>query len=428
MTNLDDALQDLSEVVQHRLVVLDERMRVIAYSIHESEEDRARLSHLLAHSDTWPPLPAGADGPVVRDAGDGTRWVVHPLRDDRHRVGHLLHARAKGVPAPDAAILADGAARLGALLSLRTRSAEREAARAGELLSSLLAPRAPADERERAAAALVAEGLLGLWTRIGLHYLMPLPVYGTLWVLIIGFVAVQMPQGFRGIAASIRSTDRDLEDSAVMLGAPTGDPDAWTARTAVETTLDFVARTSTATVVGGLVEGHGVLVFPRPVVQDRLERVLAAPGLGEVRAGIGGIVTDLTEVSTSHEQARQAWRAACLDPMTHPRVTTWSDLGLDKLLLRLPLARLTADDLPEGVARLLASDHREVDVPTLEAYLAAGGDARATATDLGIHRSTLYYRLTRIRTTTGADLRAGVARRDLHTGLRVARLAGMLTG
>jgi iron(III) transport system permease protein len=54
-----------------------------------------------------------------------------------------------------------------------------------------------------------------LWTWL----VMPLPVYGTLWVLIIGFVAVQMPQGFRGIAASIRSTDRDLEDSAVMLGA-----------------------------------------------------------------------------------------------------------------------------------------------------------------------------------------------------------------
>lgn len=382
MTNLDDALQDLSEVVQHRLVVLDERMRVIAYSIHETEEDRARLSHLLAHSDTWPPLPAGADGPVVRDAGDGTRWVVHPLRDDRHRVGHLLHTRAKGVPAPDAAALADGAARLGALLSLRTRSAEREAARAGELLSLLLAPEAPADERERAAAALVAEGLVGATGQY----------------------------------------------CAVTLGTPAGDPDAWTARTAVETTLDFVTRTSTATVVGGLVEGHGVLVFPRPVVQDRLERVLAAPGLGEVCAGIGGIVTDLTQVTTSHEQAHQAWRAACLDPTTHPRVTTWSDLGLDKLLLRLPLARLTADDLPEGVARLLQSDHREVDVPTLEAYLAAGGDARATATDLGIHRSTLYYRLTRIRTTTGANLRAGVARRDLHTGLRVARLAGMLTG
>ncbi|WP_433869156.1 ABC transporter permease [Saccharopolyspora sp. CA-218241] len=60
---------------------------------------------------------------------------------------------------------------------------------------------------------VLAIGLLWTWL------IMPLPVYGTLWVLIIGFVAVQMPQGFRGIAASIRSTDRDLEDSAVMLGA-----------------------------------------------------------------------------------------------------------------------------------------------------------------------------------------------------------------
>lgn len=61
----------------------------------------------------------------------------------------------------------------------------------------------------------VVLGIGLLWTWL----VMPLPVYGTLWVLIIGFVTVQMPQGFRGIAAAIRSTDRDLEDSAVMLGA-----------------------------------------------------------------------------------------------------------------------------------------------------------------------------------------------------------------
>lgn len=61
----------------------------------------------------------------------------------------------------------------------------------------------------------VVLGIGLLWTWL----VMPLPVYGTLWVLIIGFVAVQMPQGFRGIASSIRATDRDLEDSAVMLGA-----------------------------------------------------------------------------------------------------------------------------------------------------------------------------------------------------------------
>lgn len=130
MTNLDDSLQDLSEVVQCRLVVLDEGMRVLAYSIHESEQDRARLSHLLAHSDTWEPLPAGTDGPTARTAGDGTEWVLLPLRDDRHRVGHLLHVRTKGDPAPPADLLAEGAARLGVLLSLRTMYAERDAARA----------------------------------------------------------------------------------------------------------------------------------------------------------------------------------------------------------------------------------------------------------------------------------------------------------
>ncbi|MGC7100819.1 ABC transporter permease [Amycolatopsis lurida] len=61
----------------------------------------------------------------------------------------------------------------------------------------------------------VVLGIGLLWTWL----VMPVPVYGTLWVLVIGFVAVQMPQGFRGIASAIRATDRDLEDSAVMLGA-----------------------------------------------------------------------------------------------------------------------------------------------------------------------------------------------------------------
>ncbi|WP_338751692.1 PucR family transcriptional regulator [Janibacter alittae] len=382
VTNLDDELQDLAEALQRRLVVVDARMRVLAYSIHETDADRARLSHLLAHSDTWPPLPAG-NGPTTRTAGDGTEWVLHPLRDDRHRVGHLLHVRAKGVPAPTGEILADGAARLSVLLSLRTKLVEREAARTDELLTSLLATDASAEQRDCAATALVVEGLVG-------------------------------------------STGQYC---TVVLGAPTGHPDgALAARTSVEATLDFVARTSTATVVGGLIGGTGVLVFPRPVVHDRLERVLDAPGLADVHAGIGGTVTSLADAATSHDQAQLAWRAACLDPRTYARVTSWTQLGLDKLVLRLPLERLTADDLPDAVSRLMSDDHREVDVPTLEAYLAAGGDARATATGLGIHRSTLYYRLTRIRSTTGADLRDGVARRDLHTGLRVARLAGMLTG
>ncbi|UUZ45878.2 helix-turn-helix domain-containing protein [Janibacter limosus] len=383
MTNLDDALQDLSEAVQQRLVVLDEGMRVIAYSIHESEPDRARLSHLLAHSDTRQAPAAGTDGVGTHTASDGTQWVLHPLRDDRHRVGHLLHVRAKGVPSPPEDVLTEGAAQLGVLLSLRTMYAERDAARARGLLTELLGEHSTEIGRASAARALVDEELVG---SAGQY-------------------------------------------CAVVLAVPPGHPGGdWEARRAVDATLDFVSRTSTATVVGGVVEGLGVPVFPRPVVQDRLERVLGAPGLAHVRAGIGGVVDDLLSVATSHEQARRARRAACLDPLTHPRVTEWSGLGIDKLLLALPPDRLDLDDLPEPVTRLIASDHREVDVPTLEAYLDAGGDAQASAVAPGIHRSTLYYRLTRIRETTRADLGDGRVRRDLHTGLRVARLAGLLSG
>ncbi|MGW0179183.1 ABC transporter permease subunit, partial [Nocardia sp. NPDC003345] len=62
-------------------------------------------------------------------------------------------------------------------------------------------------------AVVLGMGLLWTWL------VLPVPLYGTLAVLVVAFLAVQAPQGFRGVAASIMATDRDLEDSAVMLGA-----------------------------------------------------------------------------------------------------------------------------------------------------------------------------------------------------------------
>ncbi|CAM5185472.1 hypothetical protein CDEF62S_05168 [Castellaniella defragrans] len=56
-------------------------------------------------------------------------------------------------------------------------------------------------------------GLLWTWLFI------PVPVYGTIWVLVIACVAVFFPQGYQGISASILQIGNDLEDSAVLLGA-----------------------------------------------------------------------------------------------------------------------------------------------------------------------------------------------------------------
>jgi iron(III) transport system permease protein len=45
------------------------------------------------------------------------------------------------------------------------------------------------------------------------------PIYGTLLVMMIAFVAAQMPQGYQGASSSILQIHQDLEDSAVMHGA-----------------------------------------------------------------------------------------------------------------------------------------------------------------------------------------------------------------
>ncbi|GFG50696.1 ABC transporter permease [Mycolicibacterium agri] len=65
------------------------------------------------------------------------------------------------------------------------------------------------------AVPAIVLGLGLLWTWL----MLPVPVYGTLLVMVIAFVAAQMPQGYQGASSSILQVDRELEDSAVMHGA-----------------------------------------------------------------------------------------------------------------------------------------------------------------------------------------------------------------
>nr|WP_254925591.1 MULTISPECIES: iron ABC transporter permease [unclassified Rhodococcus (in: high G+C Gram-positive bacteria)] len=65
------------------------------------------------------------------------------------------------------------------------------------------------------AVPAIVLGLGLLWTWLAL----PVPIYGTLAVLVVAFIAVFLPQGYRGVSSSIVQLDQDLEDSAVMLGA-----------------------------------------------------------------------------------------------------------------------------------------------------------------------------------------------------------------
>jgi iron(III) transport system permease protein len=58
-------------------------------------------------------------------------------------------------------------------------------------------------------------GLGFLWTWI----LLPVPIYGTLYILMAAYVARFMPQGFRGISSSLQQIHPELEESARVSGA-----------------------------------------------------------------------------------------------------------------------------------------------------------------------------------------------------------------
>jgi hypothetical protein len=90
-------------------------------------------------------------------------------------------------------------------------------------------------------------------------------------------------------------------------------------------------------------------------------------------------------------------------------------------------AARTGGTLEEFVRRWLGAlieydDNKHADlVHTLSSYLECGGNYDDTAAALHIHRSTLRYRLTRIRQLTGADLRNVDTRFNLHAATRAWR-------
>ncbi|WRZ90372.1 helix-turn-helix domain-containing protein [Streptomyces sp. NBC_01007] len=141
----------------------------------------------------------------------------------------------------------------------------------------------------------------------------------------------------------------------------------------------------------------------------------ASPG-GTVAAGIAGARVGLGELGAAWQEASAAARAVLAEPRLGP-VAEWGAIGPFRLLTALP---------PEAahdpvVRALLAPAHREL-ARTAEVFLDRAGQAGRTAAELGIHRQTLYYRLSRVEQLTGLDLDDGEDRLLLHMALKGARL------
>jgi hypothetical protein len=133
-------------------------------------------------------------------------------------------------------------------------------------------------------------------------------------------------------------------------------------------------------------------------------------------AGVSPARLGLAEVGTAWQEAAGAARAVLAEPRLGP-VAEWAAVGPYRLLTALP-PEAARDPL---IAPLLVPAHQEL-ARTAEVYLDCAGQAGRTAAALGIHRQTLYYRLSRVEQLTGLDLDDGEDRLLLHMALKASRL------
>ncbi|MEU0648401.1 PucR family transcriptional regulator [Streptomyces umbrinus] len=236
---------------------------------------------------------------------------------------------------------------------------------------------------------------------------------------------------FRAVLTAERGWQRDMAVAALRtaLGArgegphavvcvapwPSADPDdAPSARTVPHATAVCTVPWGTA--------AQSLALLIRLRATDVHAPALTAAGRllketeGAVAAGVGAPRTGLAGLGAAWLEASAAARAAGAEPRLGP-VAEWRSIGPYRLLTALP-PDATHDP---AVAPLLAPAHRQL-AHTAETYLDCAGQATRTAAALGIHRQTLYYRLSRVEQLTGLDLDDGEDRLLLHMALKGTRL------
>lgn len=124
-------------------------------------------------------------------------------------------------------------------------------------------------------------------------------------------------------------------------------------------------------------------------------------------------LVDLAEAVRRAVATRRAVRAGA--ELERP---TYDQLGSWLLVVEAPES-VQPSAVHPAVADLLDPARDDLR-STAWAVLELGGDVTAAAGRLHLHRTTLYYRLDRIRDITGVDLRDPAGRADLHAALRLA--------
>lgn len=394
-SSLDGLQQIVDRLAAHlgRSVAIDDPQgRLLASSGHFGEEDPMRVwaiihrysdPRVMAHfkaNDIYA-LTTPGRVPENRELQMKAR-IACPIRDHDLLFGHLFLID-DGISEQDLADAVAATVQIGQLMYRRLALHEENQRRAEVLVRQLVSPDQPA--QSRAIVAAREEGVLTVTD----------PVTA---------VVVRVVESNAGPA----DLQTDLHAAAELT---TRDRYAGAA-------LAWVRSSEIVVLLFGRAAQDG-----RKVAEQLCSRLLAPDH--RVLAGIGAVTDGDAGAAQSFTDAILAVRAAGLFPELGTVVAA-DTLGFYRLLLSLPTAELSAPRHAPGLQRLLDADSGDGLIETLETYLDCAGDVGRTSAALHIHRSTLYYRLGRIETIAGVDLRDGEQRLSLHLGLKLQRLVSAL--
>lgn len=392
MNGVQDIIDSLAYRLGRPVGVDDRRFRAIAYSSHTDEIDHVRRASILGRR-APKPVVEWLEGLGLMSARDLVRVPANPSLGMVARVSIPVrfYDQLLGF-----VWLIEGDIPMS---ELELQASKRTAT---ELAEELLRERQQTDEQRRLQARWVeqAVGTGRPDASLRAHSIAADAVYAAVCIDVqrslaadLGAVAVRLTEAIDKVARGVppRHQVAALDDTVASVVIAAGS----------ETELDTLA--------GDLL--------------DAAEQELADLEDASVTVGLGEATRDVRLLPTSMTGARRSAHLSRQMPMLG-RLVRWSDLGATGLLAELVDDRDPAATLPASLRRLLGDPDGDSLVATLESYLEHGGDVAAAATELFMHRSSLYNRLHRIEEVGGVDIRSGADRLELHLGIRLWRMGG----
>ncbi|MFF8532978.1 PucR family transcriptional regulator [Streptomyces sp. NPDC015532] len=201
----------------------------------------------------------------------------------------------------------------------------------------------------------------------------------------------------------------------------------WPNRTADDSFAQTVGRAASGVGMRSLLtrrSDHVVLVADdRPHARALYEALARETGTRSGTIGVSAPCDSLDDIPRHYEEAQRA-----MEVRRHSRerygTTFFDELGLYRILGPGNDYRELETFVQEWLGQLIDYDsrHHTAMVETLSRYFDCGGNYDETADSLAIHRSTLRYRLQRIRDISGNDLANVEDRLNLQVATRVWKI------